>query len=70
MTTTVTFTNPKDMLTDSTRVTRLKAKIDDIAADLATLDAMTEADRKLAADLRNGIMDKFRTLPMDRVPAP
>lgn len=58
----IIFSNPTDLLIDSNRLSALKAKVDSIAADLATLDGQSEATRRSNKSLRNGVINAFKTL--------
>lgn len=59
------FNNPRQLLTDSDRLSALRAKVDEIASDLSELEGMSEEERRDATELRDGVLDRFRRL--DRV---
>lgn len=59
------FNNPRHLLTDSGRLSALRAKVDEIASDLSELERMNAAERRDAVELRDGVLNRFRTL--DRV---
>lgn len=56
------FSNPRDLLIDSTRLSALKSKVDAIASDLATLDGQSEAQRRENQSLRDSVINAFREL--------
>jgi len=58
----IIFSNPRNLLIDSTRLAALKTKMDALASDLATLDGMSEAAREADQELRNAVLEKFARL--------
>lgn len=58
----IIFSNPHELLVDSTRLTALKNKVDSLATDLATLDGKTEAQRRADDATRQSVMDHFEDL--------
>lgn len=59
------FNNPRQLLCDTDRLSALRAKVSDIEANLAELESLSEAERRDAVELRDGVLNRFRTL--DRV---
>lgn len=58
----IQFSNRHRLLTEDERLSGLRARVDAIAADLAELEAMSPDERREAADLRAGVLDKFYRL--------
>lgn len=56
------FANAHHLLVDSTRLAALKTIVDDIAADLATLDGQTEGQREADAPFRAALLTKFQRM--------
>lgn len=56
------FSNPRRLLTESERLSNLRARVDAIASDLSELEGMSEQERRDAVELRSGVLDQFRRL--------
>ena len=56
------FQNATHLLTDSDRLSTLRARVEEIGADLDTLAALPEDRRHDAADLRDRVLERFRLM--------
>lgn len=56
------FSNPRRLLTESERLSNLRARVDAIAFDLAELEGMSEQERLDAVELRNDVLEQFKRL--------
>lgn len=58
----IRFSNPTRLLCETDRLSALRERVDDIAAGLSELEAMSEDERRDAVELRDSVLHQFKTL--------